>query len=164
MNKAFLENLAHQILDQHSLAKGDLVLFSEGTNIVFSYQNSKVIKIFPPFHHGQFQSESLVLTALANRLPVNSPILEYQGEIGHWPYIIMTQVEGVLLENLWESMTEPQKLMIIRELGSLIQSVHTVPTPGLEAIDCHWEQFIETQIKNCVEHHREKGLPAHLLQ
>lgn len=54
--------------------------------------------------------------------------------------------------------------VILRELGELIREVHGLPTDGLEAIDCHWQQFIEKQMAQCVEQHRRKGLPKVLLQ
>ncbi|MCA0402708.1 MAG: hypothetical protein LCH30_02825 [Proteobacteria bacterium] len=56
------EALAIEIIQKHQLPKAPLVLFSDGTNIVFSYGDSKVIKIFPPVHFDQFESERLVLS------------------------------------------------------------------------------------------------------
>ena len=61
-------------------------------------------------------------------------------------------------------MAHNNKMVIIRELGALIRKVHALPTEGLEAIDCHWPQFLEKQIAHCLKHHRAKGLPKALLQ
>lgn len=159
-----LEAAAQKIMHRHHLPELPLTLFSEGTNVVFEYGENQVIKMFPPFHQDQYQGEWLVLKHLQGRLSVNTPTLQYHGELAGWPYIVMTKLEGSLLETLWENMDHDNKLIIIRELGVLIREVHAVPTDGLEAIDCHWEQFLEKQMANCLVQHQSKQLPKHLLQ
>lgn len=159
-----LEDMAKEIICRHALPEATLTLFSEGTNIVFAYGDSKVIKIFPAFHRQQFQSELLVLNQLQEKLSVNTPTIEYSGDIAGWPYIIMNQLEGVLLETLWENMDHDNKIIILRELGALIREVHSLSTHGLEEIDCHWEQFINKQINNCIQQHQSTNLPKFLLQ
>ena len=159
-----LQNAAKSIMRRHQLPELPLTLFSEGTNIVFEYGDTQVIKIFPPFHHGQYQGEWLVMKQLQGRLSVNTPTLQYHGEFSGWPYIIMTKLEGTLLETLWGEMDVDNKLIIIRELGALIKEVHSQPTDGLEAIDCHWVQFIQKQMANCLQQHQSTQLPKILLQ
>ncbi len=157
------EDLARAIILKHQLPEASLRLFSDGTNIVFSY-GEKVIKIFPPFHQSQFESERLVLKHLDRNLSIKTPTLEHEGELFAWPYLIMSKLEGTNLETLWETMPHNNKIVILRELGKLIREVHALPTDGLEAIDCHWPQFLEKQKANCVEQHQTKGLPTALLQ
>ncbi|MCL9684896.1 aminoglycoside phosphotransferase family protein [Legionella maioricensis] len=158
------EDLAKAIIRKHQLPEASLMLFSEGTNIVFSYGDSKVIKIFPPFHQNQFENERLVLKHVEGKLSIKTPALEYEGEIFGWPYLIISKLEGTLLEVLWETMAHNNKMVILRELGALIREVQTLPTNGLEAIDCYWPQFIEKQIAYCIENHQKKELATALLQ
>src|SRR5205814_4034521 len=108
----------------------------EGTNIVFAHGKSRVIKIFPPLHKSHFDNEVLTMNHLHHKLSVSTPKIEYAGEIDGWPYIVMSKLEGTLLEGLWEKLNHTNKIIIIRELGSLISEVHSLPTKGLEAIDC----------------------------
>jgi hygromycin-B 7''-O-kinase len=159
-----LENIAKEILSRHQMSARSLTLFSEGTNIVFLHDNSNVIKIFPPFHQDQFNSEQLVLKHLDAKLSIKTPRIQHIGDIAGWPYIIMTRLDGTLLETLWETLDHSNKKIIIRELGSLIKEVHTIPTDGLEEIDCHWENFISKQIMNCVNQHRHRQLSEALIQ
>ncbi|CDZ76133.1 Phosphotransferase enzyme family protein [Legionella massiliensis] len=162
--KQHIENdLARVIIHKHQLPEASLALFSDGTNIVFSY-GEKVIKIFPPVHQDQFESERLVLKSLEGKLSIKTPTLEHEGEIFGWPYLIISKLEGTNLETLWETMPYSNKVVILRELGALIREVHALPTEGLETIDCSWPRFLEKQIANCVEQHRSKGLPTALLQ
>lgn len=163
-NVDLLKEIAQAVVSRHQLPVGSLELFSDGTNIVFSYNQNYVIKIYPPMHVDQFNSESLVTQYLAGKLTVKTPDILYQGEIANWPYLIMTQLEGELLETLWEKIDYDNKISIICELGALIKEVHALPANGLEEIDCHWEQFIARQIHHCIEQHQTKKLPLSLLR
>lgn len=163
--KQYIEkDLVRMVIHKHHLPEAKLTLFSDGTNIVFSYGENKVIKIFPPFHQSQFESERLVLKHLDGNLSIKTPKPEHEGEIFGWPYLIMSKLKGINLETLWTAMPYNNKAIILGELGRLIREVHAIPTNGLEAIDCHWPRFIEKQISNCFEHHQATGLPEALLQ
>jgi len=61
-------------------------------------------------------------------------------------------------------MDHDNKIIIIGELGFLIRKVHSLPTSGLEEIDCHWEHFVQEQINRCIEQHRSGGLSNALLE
>ena len=158
------ENAAKEIIHRHQLPIGlSLKIFSEGTNIVFDYGDQKVIKIFPPFHYDQFKAEVLVLQHIQGKLSVETPAVEHYGDISGWPYIVMSKIPGTLLEELWDEIEFSNKMIIIRELGSLIHEAHSLPTYGLEEIDSHWPQFIKKQINSCQEKH-QLDLPKPLLE
>lgn len=159
-----LEAAAREIIQRHQLPILPLQLFSEGTNIVFAYGKEQVIKIYPPFHHNQYQSDHLVLQQLQNKLSVKTPTLQHYGEFSGWYYILMSQLDGTLLETIWQEMDYANKAIILSELGALIKEVHQLPIDGLEAIDSHWDQFIEKQIVQCVTHHQSLQLPEPLLR
>lgn len=162
-NGELFKKIALEIASQHHLPNEPLSSF-EGTNIVFSHGKSRVIKIFPPLHKSHFDNEVLVMKNIFMKLSVPTPKIEFVGEINQWPYIVMSQLDGTLLESLWEQLDHSNKIIIIRELGSLIREVHSLPTKGLEAIDCHWKEFINKQLNQCVTRHQETGLPDILLQ
>jgi len=164
LNADIINAIAREIIERHQLPEAPLKLFSEGTNIVFAYGDPTVIKIFPPFHLDQFKSELWVLKHLHGKLSLKTPTVNYEGEIFGWPYIVMSQLNGTLLETLWDKMDHDNKIIIIRELGALIREVHALPTSGLEDIDCHWEHFIHKQINGCREHHQSVNLPNSLIE
>jgi len=157
------KKMALEIATRHHLPEASLSSF-DGTNIVFSHGKSRVIKIFPPLHKSHFDNEVLVMKSIFTKLSVKTPQIEYVGEIDQWPYIIMSQLEGILLEGLWEGLDQSNKIIIIRELGSLIHEVHSLPTEGLETINYHWNDFIKKQLNQCVARHQKTGLPSILLQ
>ncbi len=163
LNPEIFESAAREIIARHHLPDDALSLF-EGTNVVFSCGKERVIKLFPPEHLNQFQSESLIMPHLYKQLSVSTPAIEFFGEISGWPYIVMSRVEGTLLEGFWETLDHHNKEIIIHELGALIREVHNLATDGLEAIDCHWEQFLSKQINHCVARHQETKLSDVLIQ
>ena len=154
---------AEEIIARHHLSNELLSRF-DGTNIVFACGSSRVIKIYPPIHQHQFTSEVMIMKHLQSKLSVSTPNIEYEGEISGWPYIVMNRIDGTLLEGLWENLDHHNKMIIINELGQLIREVHSLPTHGLDAIDCHWEQFISQQINQCVSRHESTELPEPLLK
>ncbi len=161
-NVVVFESAVKAILNIHQIAHAPLTLL-DGTNIVFAHGADRVIKIFPPFHKSHYEHEVLLMQHLQNQLSVATPNIEYYGELSGWPYIIMSKIDGTLLEGLWETLTHDNKMILIREIGSLIKEVHALPVNGLESMDCHWPQFIDTQVKNCIAQHRETELTEKLL-
>lgn len=158
-----LEAAAHALMKRHDLPHAPLTRFEEGTNVVFALGNRLVIKIFPPFHRDQCTRETAVLHKIFGKLSVATPEILHQGEISGWPYIIMTQLEGTLLETLWQTLSTQNKESLLAELGLLIKQVHTLPTHGLEDIDSHWTQFMQRQIAGCAAHHRAHNLSEWLV-
>ncbi len=157
------ELAAREIIAYHHIPDEPLTLL-DGSNIVFSCGKTRIIKIYPPLHQSHFTCEILLMKYLHNKLSVRIPSVEYAGEISGWPYIVMSRLEGTLLEDLWERLDHSNKTVIIRELGSLIHEVHSLPTEGLESIDCHWQQFIFQQLNQCKAQHRDTHLPDELVQ
>lgn len=157
------EKAAREIIAYHFLVDKPLSLF-EGTNIVFSYGSNYMIKLFPPFHYDQFNSELLVMKHLHQKLSVSTPAIEYHGIKNGWFYIIMSRVEGTLLEGLWEKLDHYNKSIIIRDLGNLVREVHSLPIKGLEIIDCHWQKFISQRLRECVAQHQATNLSRELSQ
>jgi hypothetical protein len=49
----------------------------------------------------------------------------------HLPNESLSPFEGTLLEDLWETLDQSNKIIIIRELGLLIREVHSIPTAYL---------------------------------
>lgn len=158
-----VENALYNIIQKHRLPAGILNAL-EGTNIVYALGNESVIKIYPPIHKEHYLSESLVLKNLQGKLSIKTPILEYEGEISGWPYVVISRIKGSSLEGLWENLEYSNKIIIIRELATLIREVHSLPTEGLEVIDCHWPEFIKKQINHCQVQHQNTHLSECLIQ
>ncbi|TAL59452.1 MAG: aminoglycoside phosphotransferase family protein [Legionella sp.] len=163
LNQTDFTAAAREIMQRHHLPDQPLTLFADGCNLVYALGDERVIKIFLPCHQDQFRGDLLVMQHLRDKLSVKTPNIEFSGELCGWPYIVMTQLPGTLLEGLWESLSQNNKIVLIRELGSLIKEVHALDTQGLEAIDCNWPKFIQRQIQGCFAQHQANELPTTLI-
>ncbi|HVZ41690.1 MAG TPA: phosphotransferase [Candidatus Kapabacteria bacterium] len=134
-----------------------------GTNCLAVAGNHHVIKLFPPLLAGQYRSERSALAALAGRLPVETPALQTAGELDGWPYIVMSRLEGVPLEDVWMHIPEAGRLDLMFEIGELIARLQALPAGDLTALEPEWHGFIAAQMERCAARHERLRLPRHLL-
>lgn len=86
------------------------------------------------------------------------------GSFEGWNYMIMTQLKGELLINIWEQLTPDEKLDLCQDLGRTIKEFHQVPLEDFKYIQQDWTQFIEGQYQNCLAYHQGMGLNEILLE
>lgn len=156
--------VAGQLARHHRLA-GELTPLPGGSNYVVAVGPWNVIKIFPPFHHYQWEAEVQVLKALINQtLPVSLPEFRAAGELAHWAYIAMSRLDGTPLDSLlWPSLGEAVQCSLLQEIGALMRAMHNLPSTLLPLLDPPWEMFWPHQREHCLARHRRQELPAHLL-
>lgn len=138
--------------------------FAGGTNLVVDLDGEAVLKVFPPIYRAQFVSERAALHHLKGRLAVSVPEILAEGERDGWSWLSISQLPGSLGGQVWPTLKEAEKSVILTDIGRTIAAVQAVPPGDLLAITTAWPDFIRGQIKGCVERHRRQGLPAHLLE
>lgn len=151
------------IARSHGLPHDAPQAFGTGTNLVVALDAKLILKIFPPFHLRQFQSERASLLQLRGRLDVAIPEIVAEGERDHWPYLAITRLDGVLGSAAWPVAPEDQKDIILREIGETIAQVQAAPPGPLAEMEPKWPQFITTQIAGCRARHERLGLPQRYL-
>jgi hygromycin-B 7''-O-kinase len=146
------------ICQRHGLDASQLEFAPPGTHVVFKAGTDRYVKLFAPPWRGDFTPERLVLHKLSEQpdLPIPRPVAE--GEVEGWPYIIVTVVKGVPLNEVWGSMAMPDRERIAARCGELMARLHTTPTDGLEAIAVDWPAFVERQIRTCIDQIAQTGL------
>ena len=90
-----------------------------------------ILKIFPPFLRGQFESERISLAQLRGRLSVPIPEIVLEGERDQWPYLVITRLSGVLGSEAWPGLPEDQKERVLAQIGETIAQVQRVPVGDL---------------------------------
>nr|WP_244440694.1 aminoglycoside 3'-phosphotransferase/choline kinase family protein [Bradyrhizobium oligotrophicum] len=138
--------------------------FAAGTNLVLALNDGLILKIFPPFYRGKFQSERATLRVLARRLAdIATPELLHEGEHGGWSYLIMTRLDGIPASDVWPQLPEPDKERLLRQVGQVIASVQRVPLGELLTLGPRWSDFLREQLAGCYARHQRLGLPPALL-
>ena len=148
----------HAICDRHSLDPQQLAFAQPGTHVVFSAGADCHIKLFSPLWAADYRSESLVLHALASRSSLSVPRLLDKGEIETWPYVILTTVPGVPLNQVWMDLSVHEKRHIVQACGRFLAELHRVPLDGLGALIKDWRTFVQTRALSRVEQLRRSML------
>ncbi|MCP4541457.1 MAG: phosphotransferase [Chloroflexi bacterium] len=139
------------ICQRHGLDAAKLEFAPPGTHVVFQVEGL-YLKLFSPLWGEDFVPERLVLRQLSGRSDLPVPQLVAEGEIENWAYIIVTAVDGVPLNQVWDSMEASNRTHMAARCGELMASLHSTQTKGLEAISVDWSVFVESQIQNCIDH------------
>lgn len=136
----------------------------DGTVLVALVGSRLVVKLYPPFLRDHFNFECAALQALAGHLSVPTPELLATGERAGWPYLVMSQLPGAGLVQVWPTLTPAQQCRLLSSLGALAASVHALPAAALKPHSPSWPEFITQQRQGCAARQQRTGLPVHLLQ
>ncbi|MDP3691365.1 phosphotransferase, partial [Bradyrhizobium sp.] len=150
---------ALDIARSHGLPHADAHVFATGTNLVVGLDDRLILKLFPPFLRGQFESERITLAQLRGRLSVPTPEIVLEGERDYWPYLVITRLSGVLGTQAWPELPEEAKERVLSQIGETIAQVQRVPVGDLARIEPGWSQFMARQIAGCRARHQRLGLP-----
>ncbi|WP_066309025.1 phosphotransferase family protein [Bacillus sp. FJAT-29814] len=160
---AFWDRKIADIISKENLPEGKVSRFSYGSNIVYSYNQKLVIKLFPSYFNDQFDREVEVLRAIAGKITsVETPKIISVGSLEGWNYLIMTELKGTLLIDLWDDLTSEEKNACSMALGKVISEFHRVPTCNFSKIKVNWQEFIRGQFLSMKEN--QADLPPDLLQ
>ncbi len=140
--------------------------FSDGSNLVAGVGDSVIIKIFPPFHRHQWESEAKVLhSLLQGELNIPIPNLIGQGELsGNWTYVVLSRLPGRTIESVWLECSHEEKASILKRIGEIMAKVHSVHVGDLKSLDPKWSEFLNYQIIHCFERHKKLGMPSWFLK
>lgn len=155
-----------EICNTNEVAVQDIQPFIDGSNLVASVSAEHIVKIFPPFHHHQWQSEHRALKYLQSH-PLSVPIPKYvaSGErADRWTYLIMTKVAGTSLNEVWKNLSLEQKSTLMRQIGSLMREVHTVPVGELDDLEPNWDSFLKEQNAGLIARHQRLNAPEWFLK
>ena len=135
--------------------------FAEGSNLVAAVNDRWIVKVFPPFHDHQWDSERRVLAHLrGEKLPLKVPMLIGQGTRDDgWPYEIMEKLPGVVLETCWNGFGTQDRVRVIEQIGSTMAAVHRLPLGELATLPPEWSSFLRNQKVSCRKKHTELGVP-----
>ncbi len=133
-----------------------------GSNLVAAL-GDEVLKLFPPFLRHQWEAERRALAVIQGRVSVATPVLRCEGEYGGWTYLIMRRIAGASLDDVWPALGEVDRCELLVQIGALIAEVQRVPPGSLIDLEPRWADRLRDQRAGCVARHRDRGLPAALV-
>jgi hygromycin-B 7''-O-kinase len=121
-----------------------------------------VVKIFPPFHAHQWDSERRVLAHLDGKaLPVRVPGLVAEGTRSDgWSYVIIEKLTGLQLDACWPSFSLHDKERVLEQIGATMAAVHRTSLGELASLQPEWGAFLRGQRAGARERHTRLGVPS----
>jgi len=147
-----------EICARHGIADDQLAPFATGSDIVWS-AGEWVVKLTAPRWREELASEARCLNHVAGRLDVATPAVHSTGDLGGWPYIVMSRVDGVALATIWPGLGHAERLRMAGELGRLTRALHTIE-PWSEPHD--WVDFWARCTSDVGRRHAVEGVPSEL--
>lgn len=146
--------LAAEICARHRLAYTVLRRASQGENIIFLVDERLVIKIYTPFRDG-YARETAALEFAAGKLGIEIPSILHAGEIKGWRYLVITQLKGLAMKDVWSQIEPSEKIEIVSCLGRALKNLHKHPPPlSSPALNRDWHGFINRQARLSVDRQR----------
>jgi len=158
----YWEGKIKKIASNEKLEYNNLTRFTYGGNIVFSVDGKLVIKLFPAYVNDEFIKEKAVLEHLNQQhLSVEIPKIHSTGQFEGWNYIIMTELKGTLLIDIFDTLSIEEKAQIAKDLGKLIKEVHSATITSDKNEQTEWNHFMNAQFENLADHHKQNELNDH---
>lgn len=162
-NTNFWDRKISGIIDQENMPEGSLSRFSYGSNIVYSYNNEFVVKLYASYYKDEFEREIEVLKKIESQIKlVETPKLISAGTFEGWNYLIMNELKGTLLIEVWDKISIDEKKEFSIDLANVIREFHNIPSNQFAKLDVEWQVFINKQYKNMIDHQKNSHLPQEL--
>ena len=104
------------------------------SNTVFRINDQRILKVFGTDAHHHFNIERAVLETLHDQIP--APRLIASGTLENdTPYIIMSEIPGKTLQDIWEGLSSTELRAVAREIGWITARLHQQPQDRLASIE-----------------------------
>lgn len=145
------------ICECHKIPCDNLVRASQGESIIFFVDESYIVKIFAPLRDS-YKREVASLEFIENKISIETPKIVQTGQIESLSYLVMTQLSGVSMRDVWLDIEEPDKMEIVSRLGIVMRELHSYAAPLSDnALNRNWEGFIEYQRHTSLERQRNNN-------
>ena len=130
---------------------------------MFAVGDDHVVKLYPPFWPEQFHLETVALRQIFGRLGIPTPEVQFTGELEGWNYIVMSQLKGKPLTEIWSTLSRNEQVRVIGEIGEAVSRLHAVPTEEIAPLVDGWTELIGRQSLSCFERQKRGRLSEHWL-
>ncbi len=146
-----------EICLRHKIAFSELRRAEQGENIIFFVDERFVIKIFVE-PRNNFSREKASLEFADGKTGLRTPEILFVGEIEGFPYLVITQLAGVLMREIWANLTDPEKLPAVEQLAVAARELHSYPVPADFGFKRDWHEFVRRQSIETLERQRRGGV------
>jgi hygromycin-B 7''-O-kinase len=147
------------IAQRHGLGGMPAQRYDSGSLPVFALGTKHVLKLYPPQDQAHAQVEARVLAFVDGRLPVPTPQVVASGEWDGGSYLLMTQLRGRRLVDVWPQLAAAERDGLCQCIGEAVATMHSLDSLPLAGLPPpHWAQFFSSQRHDAVARQRRHGL------
>lgn len=144
---------------RHGLGALPAARYTSGSLPVYALGEVAVLKLFPADEAEHAEVEARVLATIDDRLPVTTPRLLGRGAFGDGGYLLMSQLPGRRLVEVWPGLAPADQLRIAEQVGAALAALHAVdPAPLADLPGPRWPSFVAAQRADAVARQRAHGL------
>ncbi len=145
------------IAQRHALDLSGAARCRYGSSPVFLTERL-AIKLVPPQWAPELERESVALTLIEGRLPVETPAVVALGGLEGWRYLVTRRVSGVSLRDLRDQLSPRERVTLAGDVGASLAALHRLPCDDLPTLTVDWPRFAEARVAACVDFQRRHGL------
>jgi hygromycin-B 7''-O-kinase len=159
LNADALRSSVTAIARRHGLGDQPALRYDSGSLPVFALGALHVLKLYPPQDRAHAQVEARVLACVDGRLPLPTPQVVATGQWEDGSYLLMTQLPGRRLVDVWPQLAPAERDRLCQRLGEAVAALHALDSlPLADLPPPHWAQFVPEQCRQAVARQRERGL------
>jgi hygromycin-B 7''-O-kinase len=149
---------------RHGLGALPVLRYDSGSMPVYAIGAGHVLKLFPPQEGSYASIEARTLNAVIGALPIPTPRLLAHDSLDGWHCLLMTQLHGRRLVDVWPDLSLAQRERMADELSVAVAALHTIDTAPLADFTPRWEEFMRAQHEGAVERQRARRLDPYWLE
>jgi hygromycin-B 7''-O-kinase len=138
------------VCTRHGLAGQPVVRYDSGSLPVYAIGDAHVLKLFPPNEGDHASIEARTMSAMHGALPIPTPRLLANDTLDGWHCLLMTQLRGRRLVDVWPELSLAESDRFAGELGTSIAGLHAIDTTALADFTPRWEEFLPAQRASAV--------------
>ncbi len=160
-SRLFLQNdvwwpAVAEIAQSHGLPTEQLQRCPTGSAIVYRCAG-RILKLFAPFWPEESERERLGLSRCA-ALEIPVPMLYGEGQYQGWDYLILEELPGISLGEVWADLAVPQQRALLTQAADIMQALHGLTVPHDSALEPAWSDFVQQQMQHFAAQQQAKGL------
>ena len=152
---------AKQICQRHKIPFAELKRFANGEHIVFTVDDSLVVKIYRPFRKC-YEREKKALEFVGGKTSFKIPEIVEIGEIAGFNYIVSTQLSGVAMTRaVWLTLPKKQQLAFVSKLAAGLKTLHSLDA---DSFVCDWREFVKDRAETFIERQIAHGVNSQIIK
>lgn len=144
------------LANKHKLS-GDPTRGTRGSHIVYRVGNYW-IKLMAPVFSKDMAFEIAGLRTVENKISVATPEIVGTGELENWHYIVVSDLPGQRIGDIWSKLKPGCKQNIARQIAKVTLEMQAcIPNESVKNRG-DWNLFIKDRFENMTTHHRSKSM------